>query len=90
MMTDPISDMLARIKNAAEAGKMPVSEIIIATNPTVEGDTTALYLNKMINELNLMQPPKVTRIATGMPVGGDLEYVDKRTLSLSFRGRSEF
>ena len=85
-----IQPLLARIKNAAEAGKMPVSEIIIATNPTVEGDTTALYLNKMINELNLMQPPKVTRIATGMPVGGDLEYVDKRTLSLSFRGRSEF
>ena len=85
-----IQPLLARIKNAAEAGKMPVSEIIIATNPTVEGDTTALYLNKMINELNLIQPPKVTRIATGMPVGGDLEYVDKRTLSLSFRGRSEF
>ncbi len=85
-----IQPLLARIKNAAEAGKMPVSEIIIATNPTVEGDTTALYLNKMINELNLMQPPKVTRIATGMPVGGDLEYIDKRTLSLSFRGRSEF
>ncbi len=85
-----IQPLLARIKNAAEAGKVPVSEIIIATNPTVEGDTTALYLNKMINELNLMQPPKVTRIATGMPVGGDLEYIDKRTLSLSFRGRSEF
>ena len=67
-----------------------IIEVIIATNPTVEGDTTALYLNKIINELNLPQPPKVTRLATGMPVGGDIEYVDKRTLSLSFRGRSEF
>ena len=64
-------------------------EIIIATNPTVEGDTTALYINKMITELNLNPAPKVTRLATGIPVGGDLEYIDKRTLSLSFRGRSE-
>jgi recombination protein RecR len=75
---------MARIRSSE------VTEIIIATNPTVEGDTTALYLNKMITELNLSQPPKVTRLATGIPVGGDLEYIDKRTLSLSFRGRSEF
>lgn len=66
-----------------------VTEIIIATNPTVEGDTTALYLNKAIQELNLQTPPKVTRLATGIPVGGDLEYIDKRTLSLSFRARTE-
>ena len=64
-------------------------EIIIATNPTVEGDTTALYINKMITEMNLSPSPKVTRLATGIPVGGDLEYIDKRTLSLSFRGRSQ-
>ena len=79
-----IQPLLNRIKQGS------VAEIIIATNPTVEGDTTALYLNKMITELNLQQPPKVTRLATGIPVGGDLEYIDKRTLSLSFRGRSEF
>ena len=66
-----------------------VTEIIIATNPTVEGDTTALYLNKAIQELNLTAAPKVTRLATGIPVGGDLEYIDKRTLSLSFRARTE-
>ena len=64
-------------------------EVIIATNPTVEGDSTALYINKVISELNLTPAPKVTRLATGIPVGGDLEYIDKRTLSLSFRGRSE-
>ena len=88
-----IQPLLARIKNGVNdinGGTTAVTEIIIATNPTVEGDTTALYLNKMISELNLPQPPKVTRLATGMPVGGDLEYIDKRTLSLSFRGRSEF
>ena len=69
--------------------KDDISEIIIATNPTVEGDTTALYLNKIILEAELPSPPKVTRLATGIPVGGDLEYIDKRTLSLSFRGRSQ-
>ena len=83
-----IQPLLARIREGGSG--TAVSEIIIATNPTVEGDTTALYLNKMISELNLPNPPKVTRLATGIPVGGDLEYIDKRTLSLSFRGRSEF
>ncbi len=77
-----IQPLLNRIKDGA------ITEIIIATNPTVEGDTTALYINKMITELNLSSSPKVTRLATGIPVGGDLEYIDKRTLSLSFRGRS--
>lgn len=67
-----------------------IEEVIIATNPTVEGDTTALYINKVILEMQIDKHPKVTRLATGIPVGGDLEYIDKRTLSLSFRGRSEF
>lgn len=77
-----IQPLLNRIKSDS------VSEIIIATNPTVEGDTTALYLNKVITEMGMNPAPKVTRLATGIPVGGDLEYIDKRTLSLSFRGRS--
>lgn len=87
-----INQLLARIKQAAQedegTGTKAVKEIIIATNPTVEGDTTALYINKVIAELGLNPAPKVTRLATGIPVGGDLEYIDKRTLSLSFRGRS--
>lgn len=80
-----IGPLLSRIKT----GK--VKEIIIATNPTVEGDTTALYLNKVIGEVGASGNEgdvKVTRLATGIPVGGDLEYIDKRTLALSFRGRS--
>lgn len=88
-----IQPLLNRIKaggkDEATGEQVAVTEVIIATNPTVEGDSTALYLNKVISELNLSVPVKVTRLATGMPVGGDLEYVDKRTLSLSFRGRSE-
>lgn len=79
-----IQPLLQRIKEGE------IVEVIIATNPTLEGDSTAHYLNKVITELPLSQKPKVTRLATGIPVGGDLEYVDKRTLTLSFRGRSEF
>ncbi|MCL1930754.1 MAG: recombination mediator RecR, partial [Treponema sp.] len=60
-----------------------VKEIILALNPTVEGDTTALYLQKMLAEF----PVEVTRLASGLPVGGDLEYTDRLTLSRSFRGR---
>lgn len=79
-----ISTLLNRIK------EQNIQEVIIAANPTLEGDSTAHYINKLINELNLPNKPKVTRLATGIPVGGDLEYVDKRTLTLSFRGRGEF
>lgn len=79
-----IQPLLQRIKEGQ------ISEVIIATNPTLEGDSTAHYLNKVIGELEMSEKPKVTRLATGIPVGGDLEYVDKRTLTLSFRGRSEF
>lgn len=79
-----IQPLLQRIKEGQ------ISEVIIATNPTLEGDSTAHYLNKVISKLEMSEKPKVTRLATGIPVGGDLEYVDKRTLTLSFRGRSEF
>ena len=63
-----------------------VSEIILATNPTFEGDSTALYIQKALSNIDV----KVTRLATGIPVGGDLEYADKLTLARSFRGRSTF
>jgi len=60
-----------------------VKEIILALNPTVEGDTTALYLQKTLKNF----PVEITRLASGMPVGGNIEYIDKLTLSRSFRGR---
>lgn len=67
--------------------KTDVKEVIIATNPTFEGDSTALYIQHLLaNRENL----KVTRLATGIPVGGDLEYLDKLTLARSFKGRSTF
>jgi recombination protein RecR len=60
-----------------------VREVILAMNPTIEGDTTALYLQKVLKEFSV----DVTRLASGLPVGGDLEYADRLTLSRSFRGR---
>lgn len=63
-----------------------IQEIILATNPTVEGDTTALYIQKILRNISV----SVTRLASGLPVGGDLEYADRLTLARSFRGRSSF
>jgi recombination protein RecR len=61
-----------------------ISEVVVATNPTVEGDTTALYLKRALEGTGA----SVTRLATGIPVGGDLEYADRLTLARSFRGRT--
>ena len=61
-----------------------VREVVVATNPTVEGDTTALYLKRLLEPTGV----EVTRLATGIPVGGDLEYADRLTLARSFRGRT--
>ena len=62
-----------------------VREVILATNPTVEGDTTALYLQRMLKERGIA----VSRLASGLPVGGDLEYADRMTLARSLKGRTE-
>lgn len=64
--------------------KLGVKELVIATNPTVEGDTTALYIKKLFADY----PVTVSRLATGIPFGGDLEYADRITLAHSFRGRT--
>ncbi|MCY6960652.1 recombination mediator RecR [Clostridium brassicae] len=62
-----------------------IKEIIVATNPNVEGEATAMYISKIIKPLGV----KVTRIAHGIPVGGDLEYADEVTLSKALEGRIE-
>ena len=74
-----IKELLGRIKD------VDVKEIIIATNPRVEGEATAIYLSKLIKPIGI----KVTRIAHGIPVGGDLEYTDEVTLSKALEGRRE-
>ena len=62
-----------------------VDEVIIATNSNLEGETTAMYISKMIKQAGI----KVTRIASGVPVGGDLEYIDEVTLLRALEGRAE-
>ena len=62
-----------------------VNEVIIATNSSLEGETTAMYISKLIKPTGI----KVTRIASGVPVGGDLEYIDKVTLLRALQGRTE-
>ena len=62
-----------------------VTEVIAATNPTVEGDTTALYISKLLKSLDI----RVTRLASGLPVGGDLDYADEITLGRALSGRKE-
>ncbi|MBQ6672349.1 MAG: recombination protein RecR [Spirochaetales bacterium] len=62
-------------------------EIIIATNPTEEGDTTALYIRHILRD---REDLSLTRLASGLPIGGDLEYADRTTLTRSFRGRIKF
>lgn len=74
-----VRELLARL----EAGG--VSEVILATNPNVEGEATALYLARLLRPLGV----RVTRIARGLPVGGDLEYADQVTLSKALEGRRE-
>ena len=62
-----------------------ISEVIMATNPTVEGDATALYISKLLKPMGV----RVTRLAYGIPVGGDLEYADEYTLAKALEGRNE-
>ena len=63
-----------------------VKEVILATNPNVEGEATAMYLSRLLKPLAV----RVTRIARGLPVGGDLEYADEVTLSKALEGRRDF
>lgn len=63
-----------------------VKEVILATNPSLEGEATALYIQKRL----MVEDVKLTRIARGLPVGGDVEYADEITLSRALRGRGEF
>ena len=68
----------------APDGGTAVGEVILATAPTVEGESTAMYLARLIKPLGV----RVSRIATGLPVGGDLEYTDQATIARALAGRS--
>ena len=74
-----IKELLSRLMDGT------VKEIILATNPRVEGEATAVYISKLVKPMGI----KVTRIAHGIPVGGDLEYTDEITLMQALEGRRE-
>ncbi len=67
-------------------GRGGITEVVLATNPDVEGEATAVYVSRLLKPLGL----KVTRLAQGLPVGGDLEYTDDLTLRRAFEGRRDF
>lgn len=75
-----IRELLPRLKSDK------IKEIILATNPTMEGEATAMYIQRLIGPLGV----KITRIARGLPVGGDLEYADETTLNRALEGRKEY
>ena len=74
-----------RLKELMQRLQGDVSEVIVATNSSLEGETTAMYISKLIKPTGV----KVTRIASGVPVGGDLEYIDEVTLLRALEGRTE-
>jgi recombination protein RecR len=74
-----IRELLARVSSAG------IREIILATNPSMEGDATAMYLHRQLSS----SPIRITRLARGLPVGGDLEYADQHTLLKALAGRQE-
>jgi recombination protein RecR len=74
-----VSELLARIEPEQ------ITEVILCTNPNIEGEATAMYLGRLLKPLGL----SVTRIASGLPVGGDLEYADELTLGRALEGRRE-
>lgn len=74
-----------KLKELIERLKEEVEEVIIATNSSLEGETTAMYISKLIKPMGI----RVTRIASGVPVGGDLEYIDEVTLLRALEGRVE-
>ena len=74
-----VSNLIKRLKET------DVKEIILATNPNIEGEATAMYISRLVKPSGI----KTTRIAHGLPVGGDLEYADEVTLAKSLEGRRE-
>lgn len=93
-----VSELLQRIQQAStdvatatpnvqpgEVAPVEIQEILLATNPSLEGDATAMYISRLIKPLGI----RVTRLARGLPVGGDLEYADEVTLGRALEGRSD-
>jgi len=81
-----VASLIARAAAQASPGQPAVTEVILATNPSLEGESTAMYIRRELEPLGV----KVTRLARGLPVGGDLEYADQITLGRALEGRQTF
>lgn len=80
-----IRELLARIQRHMEGSEHPIREIVLATNPSVEGEATALYISRLLKPLGL----KITQLAYGLPVGGLIEYSDRQTIGRAMDNRVE-
>jgi recombination protein RecR len=80
-----IDELVARVRQGGAEAETPVREVILATNPNYEGDYTAAYIAPLLARPGLA----ITRLARGLPIGGDLEYADEGTLSRALEGRAE-
>ena len=80
-----IQKLIQRVKDSQD-----ITEVILATNPTMEGEATAMYISRQLKALPAGRRVKITRIGRGLPVGGDLEYADEVTLQRAMEGRSSY
>lgn len=86
-----IDELMKRLQQSASGNQPTIQEVILATNPSLEGEATAMYIKKLIsNKQQALGKIKITRIARGIPTGGDLEYADEVTLSRALEGRHEY
>ena len=87
-----IAELIARLKSGVGSQESGVKEVILALNPSLEGEATAMYLRKVINGqfTDDNKKPRITRLASGIPTGGDLEYADALTLTKALEGRQDF
>jgi recombination protein RecR len=82
--------LISRLNDESHESNEHITEVIIATNPTIEGNATAHFIHQLIRQQLDTQAINVTRIAHGVPIGGELEYVDSGTLAHAFAGRKSY
>ena len=87
-----IAELIARLKSGVVSRESGVKEVILALNPSLEGEATAMYIKKVMSQESVVSSRgiRITRLASGIPTGGDLEYADALTLTKALEGRQDF
>ncbi|OGC62342.1 recombination protein RecR [candidate division WWE3 bacterium RIFCSPLOWO2_01_FULL_53_14] len=87
-----IAELIARLKSGVRSQESGVKEVILALNPSLEGEATAMYIKKVMSQESVVSSRgiRITRLASGIPTGGDLEYADALTLTKALEGRQDF